>query len=168
MTQQGFSTFLFSVCNRQDFVWKKAWSLFVWLIQFSLILTQQPLKSNPTATSELQNIILMPLEQYPILLLFICWPYLREAPKFSSFSLSCVRIIFLQLTWFEPDRVVASPASLCVSDSPAALWLSNHLQRKQPLQGLRVTFTGEDGELFHFITLWLFWNSFITHTHSCV
>lgn len=104
----------------------------------SLPLSQQPLESSPTAvTSGLPNIIqwspLMRREQYLILVLFICWPYPWGGPNFSSFSLSCIRIIPQHLTLFEPLCVVALPASLCASDSPAGLWLSNHLGREQPL-----------------------------------
>lgn len=82
----------------------------------------------------------MQREQYLILVLFICWPYLRGGggPNFSSFSLPCIRIIPQHLTLFEPRCVVASPASLCASDSPAGLWLSNHLgEREERLQSRR-------------------------------
>lgn len=60
-----------------------------------------------------------------------------RGPNFSSFSLSCIRIILQHLTLFEPRCVVALPASSCASDSPAGLWLSNHLGRKQRLQSRR-------------------------------
>lgn len=42
-----------------------------------------------------------------ILVLFICWPYLCGGPNFSSFSLSCIRIIPQHLTLFEPGCVVS-------------------------------------------------------------
>lgn len=112
-----------------------AWSLLLWLIPFSLL--SQSLKSNPTVTSGLPKyhpaIAFMRREQYLVLVLFICWPYLRGGPNFSSFSLSCVRIILQHLTLFEPRCVVASPASLCALDSLAGVWLWIHLGREQPL-----------------------------------
>lgn len=115
------------------------------------VLTQQPLKSNPKFSPKYQPAIsLMQWEQYLILVLLICWPYLCGGAQFQfiQFVLNQDHPSALDIIWTSLCRRLAC-IPLCLSRTGLALTF------KSPWERAAAAEQQQQIDLNQFCSIWL-------------